>query len=568
MYSTAKNVQIVIALLKAHGISDLVISPGGTNAPFIRGVQDDPFFKCHSVVDERSALYYAIGIYLVTGNPVAMCCTSAQATRNYIPGLTEAYYKHVPILAITFSKHPQYIGQDYMQAPNQTSLPVDCVRKSFALPYVSNEHDRLHCERLANEAMLEIVHNVPAPVQLNIPMLDNELGVDDTQLLPKVKVIRRYKRLDKNICAFLKDKRVLIVVGENRGVDIDTTALLDFAKANEVVIYANQLSNISNDYVVYGNRLMSWTSQQVFDEIYCPDILITIGGQTGDYPLYHKLAEANRPYEHWRISPGGEIVDTYDHLTKVFECDYDEFFRCAIGGTGDGSYLAVWKEAVKAQRLDVELPLSNAYLAQQLYQIIPNGSIVNFAILNSLRVWNFFPLQNQCRCFSNVAAFGIDGCMSTFIGQSTQTDSLCFLIIGDLSFFYDMNSLGLRQIGRNVRILLVNNSGGMEFKYGGTTESRKRIDQYIAAAGHFKNAEGWAITCGFEYFRIKTKNEFNAIKEKLVLPSDKSMVVEVFVDERDENGSLNILRQFNFHDTRTFMDKVVGRLKREINKII
>lgn len=572
MYSTAKNVQIVIALLKAHGISDLVISPGGTNAPFIRGVQDDPFFKCHSVVDERSALYYAIGIYLVTGKPVAMCCTSAQATRNYIPGLTEAYYKHVPILAITCSKHPQYTGQDYMQAPNQTSLPVDCVRKSFALPYVSNEHDRLHCERLVNEAMLEIVHNVPAPVQLNIPMLDNELGIDDTQSLPQVKVIRRYKCPDENARVFLRDKRILIVVGENRGGDIDTTALRDFAKANEVVIYANQLSNICNDYTVYGNRLMLWTSQQEFDEMYCPDVLITVGGQTGDYPLYHKLAETKRPYEHWRISPGGEIVDTYDHLTKVFECDYNEFFRCVGGGNGTGSYLTLWKEAVETQRIDAELPLSNAYLAQQLYRTIPDGSIVNFSILNSLRVWNLFPLKSQCKCFSNVAAFGIDGCMSTFIGQSTQTDALCFLIIGDLSFYYDMNSLGLRQIGRNVRILLVNNSGGMEFKYGGTVESRKKIDQYIAAAGHFKNAKGWAETCGFEYCRINNKNEFDIIREKLVSPSEKSMVVEVFVDERDENDSLNILKQSNlkqpnFRDTRTFTDKVVGRLKREIRKI-
>ena len=134
MYSIAKNVQIVIALLKAHNINQLVLSPGGTNAPFARGVQDDPFFNCFSVVDERSALYFAIGIYLSTGKPVAVCCTSAQATRNYIPGLTEAFYKHVPILAITFSKHPQYTYQEYMQAPDQASLPRDAVRKSYSLP--------------------------------------------------------------------------------------------------------------------------------------------------------------------------------------------------------------------------------------------------------------------------------------------------------------------------------------------------------------------------------------------------------------------------------------------------
>lgn len=200
MYSIAKNIQIVIALLKKHNINKLVISPGGTNAPFIRGVQDDDFFTCYSVVDERSALYFAIGLYLTTGEPIAVCCTSAQATRNYIPGLTEAYYKHVPILAITFSKHYRFIGQDYMQAPNQISLPVDCVRKSYALPYVANAEDEKYCERLANEAMLEIIHNMPAPVQLCVPMLDNELGMDVECELPDVKVIRRFYKDDvKNI---------------------------------------------------------------------------------------------------------------------------------------------------------------------------------------------------------------------------------------------------------------------------------------------------------------------------------------------------------------------------------
>ena len=134
MYTIAKNVQIVIALLKAHNIKKIVINPGGTNPALIRGVQDDDFFECYSIVDERSALYFAIGMYLETGDTIAICCTSAQATRNFIPGLTEAYYKHVPILAITFSKHPHYTYQEYMQAPDQTSLPKDAVKKSFALP--------------------------------------------------------------------------------------------------------------------------------------------------------------------------------------------------------------------------------------------------------------------------------------------------------------------------------------------------------------------------------------------------------------------------------------------------
>ena len=563
MYSQAKNVQIVTALLKEHGINQMVVSPGGTNAPFVKGIQDDPFFTLYSVVDERSALYFAIGIYLATGKPVAMCCTSAQATRNYVPGLTEAFYKHVPILAITFSKHPQYTGQDYMQAPNQTSLPVDSVRKSFSLPYVSNEHDRLHCERLVNEAILELTHIVPAPVQLNVPMLDTELGSYNEEPLPRVKVIKRFTK------DFLADvnlgcKKVLIVVGENCGYDDNAMKL--FAQKNNAAIYVNQLSNMRNVYTVEGNLILSRMSLEDFDKNLCPDILITIGGQTGDYPLYHKLAETKCEYEHWRISAGGEIVDTYDHLTKVFECAQDDFFNNVNGTCANNGYLMTWKSYTDNYNTSIDLPLSNALAAQQLCDDIPENSYVNFAILNSLRVWNLFHLKNRVKCFCNVGAFGIDGGMSTFFGQSVVTDELCYMVIGDLAFLYDMNSLSIRHIKNNARIILVNNRGGMEFKYGGSTAEKQSIDRYIAAAGHFSNAEGWATANGFKYIPVKTKEELLSNVDLLNDPSDAPILMEIFTDDEKEKIAYQSIMKAN--DYRTFADKVANRLKSKLKKIL
>lgn len=563
MYSQAKNVQIVTALLKEHGINQMVISPGGTNLPFVKGIQDDPFFTCYSVVDERSALYFAIGIYLATGKPVAMCCTSAQATRNYVPGLTEAFYKHVPILAITFSKHPQYTGQDYMQAPNQTSLPVDAVRKSFSLPYVSNVHDRLHCERLVNEAILEMIHIVPAPVQLNVPMLDNELGLYTEEPLPRVKTIKRFTKNDvSNIN--LDNKKILIVVGENRGYADD--AIINFAKSHNALIYVNHLSNMRNDYTVEGNLMLSRITQEIFDKDYCPDILITIGGQTGDYPLYHKLAESTCDYEHWRISAGGEIVDTYDHLTRVYECNRDDFFNSVKPSKHDDGYIEKWKSFTVNYNTSVDLPLSNALTAQQLSCKIPSNSYVNFAILNSLRVWNLFHLKNKVKCFCNVGAFGIDGGMSTFFGQSVMTNELCYMIIGDLAFLYDMNSLSIRHIKDNVRIILVNNDGGMEFKYGINAQSKKSIDRYIAAAGHFSNADGWATTNGFKYIPVKSKEDFMTNVDCLNVPSDSPILMEIFTNEENEKNAYSSIIKAN--DYRTFSDKVASHLKNRLKKIL
>ena len=186
-YNNYKNIQMVVEFLKQHNIRQLVISPGGTNVPLVKLVQNDSFFKCFSVVDERSAAYFAIGIYLQTGEKVGLVCTSAQATRNYVPGLTEAYYKNVPLLAITMEKHPRFKYQGYMQAPDQTSLPNDSIKKSFELPYIRDINDVYHSRRLINDAMLELENDGKGPVQLCIPWLDFEIEDVD----PGVKMIKR-----------------------------------------------------------------------------------------------------------------------------------------------------------------------------------------------------------------------------------------------------------------------------------------------------------------------------------------------------------------------------------------
>lgn len=531
-----KNVLIVISLLKKHNIRQIVLSPGGTNLSFVRYVQKDDFFTCHSVVDERSAMYFAIGLYLATGQTIAACCTSAQATRNYLPGLTEAFYKHVPILAITFSKHPRFTYQDYMQAPDQTSLPNDSVKKSFALPYVSNYQDELFCERLTNDAILETVNFVCGPVQLNVPMLDNELAFDRSVTLPQVKVINRYdleNQWDITMC----NRRILLVIGEHMRFSTEEMKLIEnFAELYNCCIYVNHLSNCKNSYTVFGNLLLTSLSQKEFDECLCPDILITIGGQTGDYPLYHKLADSKKLFEHWRISEDGAIVDTYDKLTKVFQCSIVHFFNKVLKDCGAYShnYVSLWIDMCKKLKHNIDLPLSNVFLAQQLHYCIPENSYVNFAILNSLRSWSYFEMDKSITCYSNVGAFGIDGGLSTLIGQSVVVDNLCFMVIGDLSFFYDMNSLGIREIKENVRILLINNNGGVEFKLAGEKINNVELDEYVAAAGHFKNAKGWAETNNFKYMHAMSKDDFFACKESFLSQSDRSILFEIFVSDQDD----------------------------------
>lgn len=554
-----KNIEIVIDLLKENNIKNIVISPGGTNIPFVKAVQDDDFFSCYSVVDERSAMYFAIGLYLQSGECVVTSCTSAQATRNYIPGLTEAYYKKVPVLAITMEKHPRFKYQEYMQAPDQTSLPIDCVKKSYELPFINDYNDVLHSIRVTNQAIQDLTFNGYGPVQLAIPWLD----FPKENVNPLFRVIKRF-RADSVLPKDLEGKKILLIVGEHRPFDrYEATLINAFCASYNVVVYKNHLSNIHNSYTVNGNLLLSSLKEDEFRYLK-PDIVITIGGQTGDYPLYHAISNPSLDnVEHWRISEDGGIVDTYDKLTRVYYGKVSDFFSALqVERSSSHSYFTLWDQEIGRLNTEIPVPFSAVAVAQYLHNKIPQNSIVQFAILNSLRVWELFPLDSSITCYSNVGAFGIDGGLSTLIGQSVLTDELSFMITGDLAFYYDMNSIGIRHIKNNLRILLVNNNGGFEFKL--SNNDTNNVNRYIAAADHFKNAEGWAKTCGFVYLNAHNMEEFKSNVKTFIDVSNQPILFEVFVSDDDERAAYQ--RIINENKKKNAVDTVKKGIKRIIGQ--
>ena len=543
MYTIVENARIVISLLKAHNIRHIVLSPGGSNIPIVQGVQDDPFFKCYSVVDERSAMYVAIGIYLQTGEIVATSCTSAQATRNYVPGLTEAYYKHVPILAITMSKHPKYVGQEYMQCPVQTSLPIDAVKKSFSLPRISTEDDRQLCIRTANEAILELTHHNLGPVQLNIEALDSETWtVSDSCTLPEVRVIKRKYTWDNLDNYRLNGKRTMILIGEHMPfTEIEIASIEKFCENNNVFVYTTHISNYHGKYSLNGVPILVGSTSNYYEKFLEPDIIITLGGLTGDYDCLNKITKSTKTsLEVWRVNTDGNVIDTYGKLTTVFQMRVEDFFNSLSQNVDNRNheYFINWYEGKKqCSQNHTELPFSNMYAAQVLHNKIPANSYLNFAILNSFRSWLYFDIDPSIKSFCNVGAFGIDGCLSTMIGQSFTTDNLCFLITGDLSFYYDMNAIALRQIRNNVRILLINNNGGAEFKIN-KIHLQTDVSRYIAADNHFKDAKAWTEDNGFKYFSAKSKEELKALVDTFVVPSDKPIIIEVFTEAENQRKAI------------------------------
>lgn len=167
-YTNERNVQIVIALLKAHGIRKVIVSPGTTNVALVGSIQYDPWFEIFSAVDERSAAYMACGLAAEAGEPVVLSCTGATASRNYMPGLTEAYYRKLPVLAITSIHDFSNVGHLMPQVIDRTVSPRDVVGLKIELPSVRDDKEAWDCEIKVNTALLELKRKGGGPVHINL----------------------------------------------------------------------------------------------------------------------------------------------------------------------------------------------------------------------------------------------------------------------------------------------------------------------------------------------------------------------------------------------------------------
>ena len=539
-YSIERNVQILVSLMKQHGIKRIVVSPGSTNVCFVGSIQQDSYFEIYSCVDERSAAYMAVGLAAETKTPVALSCTGATASRNYFSALTEAYYRKLPILAITASQDENRIGNLIPQVLDRTVQPNDIVKLSQHLQNVKDKEDEWDVTLKANRAILELCHHGMGPVHIN---LSTTYSKDFTvKELPTARAIRRYDLSSKAYPEVTCNKVAIYCGTRLSWTDDEVSAIDNFCEAYNAVVFCDPASNYTGKYKVNFSLV---SSQQYESENRNPDLLIHIGNMSD------MCSEVGQPKEVWRVSEDGNIADRYRTLTNVFEMPEETFFsRYAANHSKQAmSYFAdCHREETELLKRIPEIPFSHIWVASQIAPKLPKNSVLHLGILAPLRSWSYFNIDRSIEVECNQGGFGIDGNMSTLIGASlAQCDKLHFAVVGDLSFFYDMNSLGNRHVGNNIRVLLINNSLGAEFilfKQLNCSHVRD-VQKYIAAEGHFGHkspnlVRDYATDLGYDYLCAWNKKEFDECYERFVSaePNDKPIVFEVFTDPDDENEAL------------------------------
>ncbi len=561
-YVNEKNHLILLSLLKAYGIKRVIASPGATNITLVASMQHDPYFEMYSCVDERSAAYMACGMAEQTGEPVMLSCTGATSARDYMPGLTEAYYRKLPILTITSTQDVSKVGHLATQVTDRSVHPNDIVVESVLLQTVKDANDEWDCMIKVNRALQALTKHGGGPVHINLTTTySRDYSI---QQLPKVNKIDYYTNLDT--LPEMPNGRIAVFMGAHSVLtEMDSKAIDNFCSTHDAVVFCDHTSNYRGKYRVLASLMGLQTGY------HCPlldvDLMIQIGEMSGAYDMY-----AVNPKQVWRVNPDGVIRDMQHRLTAVFEMQETEFFHAYSNekANNDG-FLSDWDNAQEQLYAKIpELPFSNIWIASQLAPNLPKNSVLYLGILNSLRSWNYFDTPASVEEHSNVGGFGIDGIMSSMIGASFVDKRLHYAVVGDLSFFYDMNSLGNRQIGNNVRILIVDNGKGMEFRlinHNGAMFGDE-TDKYIAAGGHFGHkspsvvrdlAKNW----GYEYLTASSKEEFNKVAPHFLDPKieDKPIVFEVFTDTESETGALKQMEEIIQDENMLMKRKIKGTVK-------
>jgi 2-succinyl-5-enolpyruvyl-6-hydroxy-3-cyclohexene-1-carboxylate synthase len=550
MYSDKTNILQLASLMRAHGIKEVVLCPGSRNAPLSETFDSCPDFTCYTIVDERSAGFFSLGLSQALQRPVAVCCTSGSAVLNLSPAVAEAFYQRIPLLVITADRPTAWIGQMDGQTLPQMGAFGPMIKKAINLTEINDSEALWYNNRQINEAILALTHHGNGPVQINIPMSEPLFNFT-VSVLKKERVIKQYRATqtilsEKLIQEWNQSPNVMIVVGQH-APSTAWSNVLGTLKQRGCVILHEHLSNYmeeSKDMFLCSipnfNEILYTLNKRGKQQIagLIPDLVITCGGHIISKHLKTFLRKS-RLRAHWHITPDGEVVDIFQSVTHIIEGDEIEVLQAlAELPHEENNFKDLWMQFSNQTTRKSLQYTPHSFCAFQVMQKtlygLPSGSALHLANSNTVRLAQLFILPYNIKVYCNRGVNGIEGSLSVATGFAAASTYLNFIIIGDLSFFYDMNVMRHASTTNNLRILLINNGGGEIFHLLPGLQQASALNNYIAAK-HNITAQGWAKDTGFTYFQATdTKSFTKALPLFLSKNQPHPILLEVCTDSKKD----------------------------------
>ena len=448
-FSKIPLAQTITQLCFAKDIKHIVICPGSRNAPLTISFTENPYFKVYSIVDERSAAFFAMGIAQQTGHPAAVVCTSGSAVLNFYPAVAEAFYSDIPLLVISADRPPHFIDIGDGQTIRQENVFQNHIIYSANLK-VEEEH-QIYNETQVNVAINSCIE-LKGPVHINAPF-EEPLYQKVESLTVKPQHVPL--KLDKNeITEDISDyadiwnqsKRKLVLVGVLAPGSIETKVINQLAEDESILVLTETTSNLHHKrFVCSIDKLIASFTDEDF-KAFQPELLITFGGMVISKKI-KALLRRYPPKYHWHIDEK-KAYDTHFILNKHFKLSPNAFFKMFLAKTNPvkSTYQDIWiqKKQFREQKHDAFLKnasFSDLKVFEYLFRNLPGNCILQLSNSATVRYAQLFTIDKSIAVFCNRGTSGIDGSTSTSIGNAVVSETPVTLITGDLSFFYDTNGL-------------------------------------------------------------------------------------------------------------------------------
>lgn len=537
MYSSKQNVNILTSLLVRFGIRQAVVCPGSRNAPITHNLHECPEINCHSITDERSAGFHALGMCQILNEPVVVCVTSGTALLNLLPAVAEAYYQHQPLIVVSADRPLPWIGQMDGQTLPQVQALGEFVKKAICLPEPHQEEEYWHCNRLINEALIAAKRDESGPVHINVPIAEPLFEWTEAQLPTerKIEFVAPFQWSDNTksddtyihvlLDALHKATRPLIVIGQMKAGSLSSALISRIENLNYTVLHEplsidERASCMDEAMALIENN-----------DYFLPDFILYLGDALVSKRAKRFLRKA-RQATCWVVNTDGKLYDTFMNLSGVLQAQPAQVLA-HISRKGNEQYFNCWK-TVRQRALACRESFVPNYSQMQAVRLFEEiavklsvSSLFHYANSMAIRLANIY---SKHYVYCNRGVNGIEGTLSTAAGCAVVSDQLTYCIIGDLSFFYDQNALWNLNLRGNLRILLLNNGGGGIFHQLPGLEHSAARDTLITAA-HHTTAAGICMENAITYHAVHDSTELPTALEYLTMAtSDRPILVEVFTD--------------------------------------
>lgn len=537
---------MLAALLKAHGVTEVVVSPGSRNAPVIVALHRLECFSIQCVIDERCAAFIAMGKALVSNHPVAVVCTSGTALLNFAPAVAEAFYRGIPLIVVSADRPSEWIDQDDSQTLRQFRVMDNIVKHSYDLPaFTSTDNLRWYVRRTINDAILMASSTPQGPVHLNI-QIDEPLDRFRPMPISHPRVIHTVspapslptyeaRELGRELAS---PRKVLIIAGFHSPSEKLSRSLNKLGRLPNVAIMYEAQSNLhlSTDIASISciDATLTSLSPETLSEM-VPDVVITYGGAILSRMVKSWLRDNSSIVTHWHVGFSDNAVDCFQCLERRILMSPEIFFQqlaSAMQPWRDSCcYSSSWihfrdqAEVIKSDFIN-SAPWSDLKAMQMVISSIPKGCNLHLSNGTAVRYAQLFPYSHIHRIDSNRGVSGIDGCTSTAVGASTMYGGTTLLVTGDMSAQYDLGALATADIPARFRMIVLNNSGGGIFRFIRSTSSLPERDRYLVADVRLplrSLAEGF----GFDYLEASDEAGCQAALEDFYRPTARPAILNL-----------------------------------------